>query len=532
MKMTKILAVLLFVPCLSLLTQPARAREPFSVHALVGGQVVTAPGVEPVVATVVVREGVIDAVGAPEQIAVPPEARVWAVDGLTIYPGFVEACWEQEWPEEREPPPGAHDNPSVRPERQMARVAPEKDAVQALREAGFTTALMVPKAGVFRGQAALLQLADGSILEPRGPQVLAFETTRRQYPASLMGAVALIRQTFLDAAWYGQARAAYTRNPAQARPSYSAALETLHAAVTGGQPFFVVTEDALSSVRATRLARELRLPAVLVGNGQEYQWLTVLRQAQPERPFPVILPLNFPEAPDVGTEGAAPGISLGELRHWDQAPDNPRAVAAAGFPVAFTSHGLKKPADLFPAVVRAIDQGLSPADALAALTTEPARILGLENRAGTLRQGKAANLLLVEGALWVDRPVIREVWIEGRRFAVSEAEPAAGLKPADVAGAWQLEIAGGEPVILVLREPEGDAQDPLAGTLIANGIEVPLSAVTLDGRQLTLEYDGAAVGHPGTVTLNLEVEGDRLKGEGEGPGGTFPVTGERGPSLP
>jgi imidazolonepropionase-like amidohydrolase len=404
-----------------------RGADAPAVWALTHARVVTAPGKVLDDATVVIRDGLIEAVGSG--LEAPPDARIEDLTGLTVYPGLIDAYAERPWPEQSRPPQGSHENPQVRPERSMALYGHDSEFAEGRRKAGLTAALVAPAQGVLRGWSALVSLGEGglatNLLLTEAAQHACLEAAEGgDYPNSTMGAVALARQSFLDARWYRRARTAWENAPAQPRVPYSRSLEALGPAAHGEAPVFFAASDVNALRRAADLAKELNLQAVLVGNGHEYQQLPTLRSAG----FPLILPLNFPKAPEVGEEGPAPAVTLAELRHWDQAASNPAQVVGTGLPVAFTTHGLDKPKALFASLAKAREQGLTEDEILAGWTTVPARLLGMEDRLGTLSAGKWANLLVVEGELWVEEPKLREVWIDGRRYSLDDEDEASGAK--------------------------------------------------------------------------------------------------------
>jgi hypothetical protein len=90
-------------------------------------------------------------------------------------------------------------------------------------------------------------------------------------------------------------------------------------AVQGNQPVLFETRTEEEYLRAHRIAAEYGVTPWFRGNGQEYRIIDVLRG----RTDPLIVPLAFPDAPDVGTPEAALNASLGELRHWYLAPTSP-----------------------------------------------------------------------------------------------------------------------------------------------------------------------------------------------------------------
>jgi hypothetical protein len=257
----------------------------------------------------------------------------------------------------------------------------------------------------------------------------------------------------------------------------------------------------------------------VVGNGEEYKWLEQIAAAG----LPHLLPVGFPEPPDAPDEDDLT-VTLADLRHWDEAPDNPRRLLDAGLTVAFTSHGLAEAKTLHAKLARARDRGLSADEALAALTTTPARLLGIADRAGTVSPGKMANLVVVEGDLFTDETRIRELWIDGRHYEVKEVLP----PEVEPAGTWQLTIETPDgqtiPVTLVLA---GKAP-ALSGTVSAMGSDpLPLSAAEVSARSIEITFDSTGLGMPGSITFNLEIDGEQAAGNGVAPDGPFTISGSR-----
>ena len=282
-----------------------------------------------------------------------------------------------------------------------------------------------------------------------------------------MGAVALFRQTLLDAAWQ-------ERGAGRLRPSPGAAAAAALPGARGARAGRGGKGD--SGVRDRARARH----AARGGAGPRARasrpgWSATARSTSGSTRFgqtglPHLLPLAFPKPPKAAGKPAAgaapdPTLELDELRHWDQAPENPRRLLATGLPVAFTSHRLEEPKKLYESLHRALGRGLTADQALAALTVAPARLLGIESRAGTIERGKMANLVVVEGDLFVEQPKIRAVWIDGARYEIKERE-----KPEiDPAGTWDLMVktAEGEEISVTLEltgKPEA-----LRGSVAAMG---------------------------------------------------------------
>jgi len=495
-------------------------------HALVDVRVVTAPGEILDGATVVIRNGVIEAVGdvdAPADAAVIEFERGEGQPPITVYPGLIDSYLvvsHEDDDEAPDSPPGRH--PLVRPDATIPAADWPSDAIEAHRRAGFTTALMAPGTGLLRGESVLANLGSGGLSGNRLRSGVAQHGHLHErspdngYPQSLMGSVALFRQTLLDAEWQQRARAAWQDDPAQARPAWLPGLDALAPVLDGARPLVMHSRDTHDSLRILDLV-DPSVDLVLVGHGAEYQ-----RLDQYPRTVPHILTVDFPSVPDVEDLDDR-DVSLEELRHWHLAPENPARLIAAEVPILFTPHGLSGPADLFANLATAIERGLDPDDALAALTTRPAEWLGIADRAGRIEAGYMANLVVVEGDLFVEGPTISEVWVDGVRFELARLEPPA-VNPV---GTWALTLGlpgmGDVDAELVLT----GTPSSLNGTLNAMGNETPLTEVRVSGEQLQVRIDASRFGGAGTISINMDIEGDRGRGNGSGPFGEFTVRGQR-----
>ena len=257
------------------------------------------------------------------------------------------------------------------------------DAAQAeaLRAAGFTTVQFAPRTGVVRGQSAVVDLGVGgvnaSVVRADAAQVMALDPNRGNvYPASLMGVIAVLRQVFLDVRWYRDAQAIAARRPGTERVAANLSWEALQPVIAGKQPVIMVADEMLEVLQAARIAREAGVDATIVTAGDEYK--RVAQVAATGRSL--IVPVAFPDAPEVADESTALDTRIEELRHWQAAPGNPAALAKAGVTFALTSNGLKDVRTFRTQVAKAVARGWSEDAALAAVTTTPARMLGLEGR--------------------------------------------------------------------------------------------------------------------------------------------------------
>ena len=493
-------------------------------HALVGARVVTAPGQVLDNATIVIRNGLIQQVA--RNLQPPAGARVWDLAGHTVYSGFIDAHADlgmDAVPEGGDVGP-THWNPQVRAWfSTTSNLQDDAERRAALRSQGFGTALAVPTQGIFRGTASVVNLGDTGIrdrvLRPDLAQAVGFQRSFElggAYPNSAMGVIALIKQTFMDADWYMRAWGAYEDSGrAFLPPETSEALAALEDAVQGNQPIVFETASEEDYLRAHKLAADYGVDAWFRGSGEEYRIIDVLEG----RTDPLIIPLSFPDAPDVDDPESALNASLADLRDWYLAPTSPAQLARAGVRFAITSDGLSSLNEFLPNLRIAVARGLSTDDALAALTTTPAAWLGLENTHGTIAEGKVANLVVSEGDLFTEEATVRDVWVHGQVYGVTRPPEI------DPRGTWSIasDDEWGFEAALRLEGP----LNRLRGSIDIVGpggttIDLASADVVAETGRIEVRFDGEDLGYEGVVLLAGSVRGEEFYGWTSLPNGADP----------
>jgi imidazolonepropionase-like amidohydrolase len=441
--------------------------------------------------------------------------------GRTVYAGLIDAYSHYGLPAEAEEPPGEAPssgprswNPQVRPERDAAAMfRPDPAGAGRLRGAGFTSALIVPAGGIFKGTSALVSLGEGTansqIVLPQVAQHIRLGPSGSDtYPASLMGAIALIRQTLLDADWYRRAQEAHTKDSALVRPETDRSLEALAGIAAGRERVMIEADDELNALRADAIAREFKLRLLLRGSGSEYRRLEAISATG----WPIILPLDFAPAPAVSSPEQALQVSLRSLRAWDEEPENPARLHGAGMTIAFGSEGLAKPELLLARARAAVRRGLAPDAALAALTITPATLFGAERILGTLEPGKRASVIITDGDLFAESTHILECWVDGNRY------PTDAFLEIDPRGAWLLSMPGGSPGDSTVLEIGGEPARLSAR--LKRDLAVVCRDVSLAAFQLTFAVSGDSLAHPGMIRMSATVYDTTLQGRGEWPDGS------------
>ncbi|HEY2410852.1 MAG TPA: amidohydrolase family protein [Pirellulaceae bacterium] len=493
------------------------AQNTPAVFALTNVRIVPEPARVIEKGTIIIRDGVIEAVGA--ETKPPADARVIDLSGKTAYAGLIDAYGEITIPPDAAKPGAPGWNAQVGPQLDAAEHFTSDDALNTkLRSQGITARLVAPGTRIIKGQSIVVTTAGGDnsrVILKRGigqhlRLTVSFGQERGSYPSSPMGAVALARQTMLDTDWYAKAWAAYKRDSKLPRPERNDSLDALAPCLAADQPAIIDGSNEQFFLRADRFAREFGLDAVIHGSGREYRRLSEIAATGRS----IILPVNFPQPPSVATVEDSLDASLADLMHWDIAPENPARLDEAGVTFALTSHGLRDQATFLAAVRRAVERGLKADSALRAVTTTPASLFNMSERLGKIAPGMAGNLVITDGELFKKQTKVLETWVDGRRFEI-ERPPVT-----DVRGSWQLELSGDDSRTLKLNLKITGTTRQLNGTLTkpaegdAKAEEIRLSQVAVTESQLGFRFEGKSLGKEGLARASATVlssDGEKLR---------------------
>ena len=475
-------------------------------------------------ATLVIRDGRVVAAGPGKTTAIPAGAVVQDLAGKYVYPGFVDLYSAYGVPEVKAAAPagrrvgpqieslksGAYDwNQAIHPETHAAELFKiNAEQAAAYRALGVGAVLTQQPDGIMRGTAALVALGSAGreneqLLREKAATALSFDkgTSTQDYPGSLMGSIALLRQTYLDADWN-------RRSPAREQNLSLQALSQQKSL-----PALFQVRDKLSALRADRLGDEAGVQYIIKGAGDEYQRAADLKASGAT----LVLPLNFPEAYNVDDIYDAQRLALEDLRHWEQAPTNAARLAQAGVPFAFTVDGLKDKKQFWPNLRKAATFGLSEAQILRALTETPARLLRAETELGSLRPGRRASFVVCSGPLLGATTVLLDNWVLGERYQLSTV-------PADFRGVYALTL-GTQPEgrLLVQGKPEAPelrvilapATDTVRGTAtittdLATFVFNPTDKVVLKGQKAVTTTAPAAPAAPVSTEAQLKTQPSKL----------------------
>lgn len=416
-------------------------------------------------ATLLIRKGKITGAG---QVAIPADAVVIDCRGKYIYPSFIDAyssygiavpqretrAFDFRGPSQIvSNQKGAFGwNQAIHTDVDASRLFTANEAeAKPLRDQGFGTVLTHQEDGIAQGTGAVVTLADLKenlvMVREKASANYSFNkgTSAQSYPSSLMGCIALLRQTYLDAQWY---KGAHTGEGVNLSLQYWNDEQALPQIFNAG--------DKWNAVRADRIGDEFGVRYIIKGGGNEYQRMPEMKATNAS----FILPLNFPEAMDVEDPNNARYVSLEDMKNWELAPMEPGMFEKEGIPFCLTAADLKDPKTFLANLRKAIEYGLSEARAFDALTREPATLLGIYDKVGSLETGKLANFLITTGPVFNEKTSYLQNWVEGIRYDVKNEDwyPLAGtyaLKVTEAdgtSGSYTLAVKNGSSASIITAD--------------------------------------------------------------------------------
>ena len=381
--------------------------------AFTGGTIVVKPGDVREESALLIRNGIVQDI--VEQV--PEGYRIIDVAGQYIYPGLIDYYTNYGMP--AIPRPGGsrwrgpevlsttseqatNANEAIKSHVHAAALfTSNKEQAEHYRQTGITAVASFSPDGLALTDGGL---ANESILKQKIATHYSFDkgSSPQFVPVSRMGAVAVLRQTYLDAEWFGQ------QTP---RPFADISLDAWYA--NRELPKVMTAFDWKTVLLADKLGDEFGDQFVIRGGGDEYQRLDAVKSTNST----LIVDVNFPKAPEVSDPLSADQMTLSQLKHWELAPYNLARLDAANIPFVITSDSAGD--KFWPNVRQAVELGLPKDKALAALTTGPAKLMGEADRIGTLESGKLANLVIADGDLFAEGTRLLETWVKGQRFEVA-----------------------------------------------------------------------------------------------------------------
>ncbi len=526
--------------------RPADLRRDLLEHATI----VVKPGTRIEDGALLLENGWITAVGKAGEVKAPVGTTVHDLKGKTIFAGFIDAGLVVDsaaTAKTLSDDASAHWNRKVTPQVRVIDMPPVADATRKeLRELGFCMAAAHPNTGIFRGESAVVLLAEddreAEAIIPMAGQTIAFShigddgAEDSKYPAALMGAMALVRQTLLDAQWRAACDAVWARQPqGNDPPEASAALEALQPVMQRKSVAIFDVSDEQDLLRAVRIAKEFNLQPRVLGSGLEFRRLSEVAKSG----VAVVVPLEFPKTPEVSDPRNDDSVGLRELATWAMAPRNAQLLLDAGVPVSIGTHRLKSRSDFPARARRAMNDGLTEDALLACLTTNPASQLGLAPLAGTLEAGRMANLVITDGPLYGEKTHVLSTWVAGKPTTVFQPVQFALSGPitftsgsTEMQGtidttAKTIQFEKLPPAVVAAKppepapNPEAKSEPPAPAVAAAEAPKPPepvkyaTEKVEFNPDRVAFTLKGEAIGASGTLRCTATMVGDGVQGIAE-----------------
>eukprot|EP01118_Nematostelium_gracile_P011724 TRINITY_DN4209_c0_g1_i5.p1 TRINITY_DN4209_c0_g1~~TRINITY_DN4209_c0_g1_i5.p1 ORF type:complete len:1007 (-),score=249.53 TRINITY_DN4209_c0_g1_i5:112-3132(-) len=395
--------------------------------------------------TLLVKGQTIEAVGTGT--TVPKGYVVIDLKGKYIYPSLIDAFSSYGVAEPARPTggfggrqsifvstkKGAYNwNEAIRPETEVRAIFGNDDKkAEELRKIGFGSVNVVNRDGIVRGTSAAVTLSNErenqNIIKGETAANFSFNkgTSKNDYPTSLMGSIALLRQTYYDGEWYGKQQ-----------QEYNISLDAFIRQQSLPQIFEV--DGWQNILRADKIGKTFGKQYIFKSSGDEYQRIPAIKATGAS----LIIPIAFTKAFEVEDPAEARNITLTQMKDWELSPTNPAALEKAGIRFAITTTGLEQVRDFWTNLRTAIENGLSEKQALLSTTEIPATMLGISDKVGTLNKGKLANFLITSDKLFNSSNIVFENWVQGKRFVVNR------INTTDLRGTYSLNIDGQSPLVL------------------------------------------------------------------------------------
>ena len=421
-----------FVVGLLLLTGTTLAQQ--RAVALRGGKLLTVSHGVIEHGILIMEKGKIIAVGAEGSTAIPKDARVIDVKGMTIYPGLIDSesnLGLTEISAEEMTNDLVEMSEEIMPHMHVYDAFhAESELIPVTRLNGITDAIVAPDSkDTLPGQDSFVQLAGKSAdemllirdiampLNFTGDQRRNVPRDKRKYPSTRMGMAAQLRQAFLDAQDYEQHWADYEKKKSEAaaktddkdkkpptQPKRDLKLEALLPYLQGKKSVVLAAEEASDLETAVNLAREFNLKFVL--NHISY--------SQPVLDYVATLKVPVIVGPIYETPKP--------YERYDAVYNLPAQLNKRGVKIAFASFDAHNARNLPYQAGFATAFGLPYDEALKAITLNAAEIWGVSDKLGSLDVGKTANVVVANGDPLDVKTDVKQVFIAGQEIPMTSRQ--------------------------------------------------------------------------------------------------------------
>lgn len=541
------------------------AKEVTTTYYVKNAFVVQKPGTTLSNTSILIKDGMIKSVGP--NISIPFDAEVIDADSMYVYAGFIDACSHAGIAKKENKERPRVDNPGS-PPKDLAGITPQYTVREAIgekldksmkdiRELGFGFVHVVPRGRMLPGQGSVLSTGNlkpaQSILKENVSEFAQFKPARGMFPATTIGVMSQFRDLIKNAKYSNDYKKSYALNPKGLdRPSQSEELAALYPVVENKMPVFFYAPKVKDVNRALILQKELGYDMVLTGVRQGWPLMTSLAATR----NPIVLSLNLPEEikekdgkeeesksdpkdekkkkpkkkkPEKEEDPETKMLKEKKKKSHDQYVSQAAMFEKENFKFSFSTLDTKLK-DVKNNILRMIKGGLSEDAALSALTTNPASLLGISSMAGTIEQGKIANIFITDKPYFDEKSKIKYLIIDGavKQNNEEKKKKSGDGEATELAGVWsyEVEIPGQSQSGSINIEGSGDDLTISLDSSEEPGEFMEATNVSLDGDSLSFDVTDDGI----TYSISVVIDGTSMDGNvSVGEFGSFPMTGSKKP---
>ena len=452
--------------------------------------------------TLIIKNGLVEDVGT--NIDIPNGVRVFDLDGKHIYPSFIDLYSDYAIvkSERRRPSSNwmsSYTNPqilsnkngpfswneSIKPEvNSVENIKFDEKRSKELRNIGFGAVLSHNMDGIMRGTGAIVSLNSDAeqniVIKDKASTHYSFSkgSTQQNYPNSLMGAVALLKQSFLDADWYFQNKGKINE--------VNLSLEAINN--NKSLPKIIEVRDKIRVLLAQKVGREMNYDFIIKGTGDEYQRLNEIKKNKSK----LIVPINFPKAYNVDDPFKNSNLSLSQLKHWEIAPSNFFFLESQGIDFSITTNGLSNLRDFRKNLIKSLNRGVSKEALLKSLTYNPSKFLNVHDKIGSIKKSFYANFFITDRDFFDEESKILSNWIKGswNRVTTYNNKNYSGIYELNLDDKFNfsLEITGDNNDHKALINLEDKDSSKIKTKLNIDGLNINLSFTVPNKNEFSGEY--------------------------------------------
>jgi imidazolonepropionase-like amidohydrolase len=362
-----------------------------------------------------------------EKISIPKEAKTIDCTGKHMYASFIETWSDYGLTEDKTEKRGAYYwNDAIKSDFLAYQFySRHKEGAERLRKFGIGTVLTHRMDGIIRGSGTLVTIADikdeKNLLIENAALFASLDkgSSTEEYPGSLTGTLALLRQFFYDVQWYTAMNGKAEKNISLEAYNHLKSV-----------PIIFNVQNRTDILRLEKIAKEFGLSFSYMGNGDEFDRIPQLKNLTSN----IIIPLQFPKPYILNDPHDADMVSLEDLYRWDIAPANLTLLDSNALSFSISTSSNDGASDFFKCLKKSIQYGLKKEKALYALTEGPAKLLKIDAQLGTLDKGKLANFIITDGELGGDGFVLLENWVQGNQYIIEK-----GVEGIDIRGNYAIQ---------------------------------------------------------------------------------------------